>query len=102
MNAIEHLPQKFRLRLERGGVAHVVFRFDGEHELKLEDAPHERRPAAEIINGQSGYDTMPDPGYAFAEGCLRELGGGEISDLREPATIELIRKACIIPEDALS
>lgn len=102
MNAIQHLPQNFRLRLERGGVAHVVFRFDGAHEMRFENTVTEQRRAREILNGQSGYATMPDPGYAFAEGCLRDLGGGAVFDLREPATVELIRKACEIPEDALS
>lgn len=102
MNAIEHLPQRFRLKLSLGGMAHVTFRFSGEHEMTLEDAGHTGLRTSEILNGQSGYDTMPDPGYSFAEGCLRDLGGGSVFDLREPATIDLIRKACTIPEDAVS
>lgn len=105
MSTILSLPQKFRLRLAAGAVGLLEFRFDGARSLSPEsavDAAFFARIPAGFLDKQWGFETLPDPGEAFAYGTINELGGGTVDDLRKPADIVRIRKACEIPPGAIS
>lgn len=99
------LPQRFRLRLESGATGVLVYSLDGRRSFSHEspfDAAAFESVTPESLALQCGFETQPDPGAALAYGVLNTLGGGTVEDLRAPADIERIRKACEIPEDAVA
>lgn len=102
MKKLFDLPQKFRLRLDRGGEAHVVYRLSGKNELRYDGVPDGSPKPADVLWGRCGHETLPDPGAAFADGILHALGGGIVFDERPPALVKAIRKACEIPEGGIS